>query len=72
MLHSSFLGQVPAASPASYRFEDREPRRRTRFLSCAVERLRARDFLQAPGNFLKLSIAPCAGGWWRDQAESFR
>jgi hypothetical protein len=35
------------------------------FYRVAVERLRARDFLQAPGNFLKFSVAPCAGGWWR-------
>ena len=39
----------------------------------AVERLRARDCLQAGGEtFLKCSIAPSACAWWRGRAESLR
>src|SRR5215831_13700178 len=43
------------------------------FYRVAVERLGARDFLQAHGKaFLKSSIAPCACAWWRGRAESLR
>src|SRR5262249_43174220 len=43
------------------------------FYRVAVERLGARDFLQAHGKaFLKSSIAPCACAWWRGGAESWR
>src|SRR5262249_12314977 len=43
------------------------------FYRVAVERLGARDFLQAHGKaFLKSSIAPCACAWWRGRAESWR
>src|SRR5262249_12060242 len=41
------------------------------FYRVAVERLGARDFLQAHGKaFLKSSIAPCACAWWRGRGES--
>ena len=43
------------------------------FYVVAVERLLARDCLQARGEaFLKSSIAPSACAWWRGRAESLR
>jgi hypothetical protein len=43
------------------------------FYRVAVERLLARDFVQARGKtFLKSSIAPAACAWWRGRAESLR
>ena len=43
------------------------------FYVVAVERLRARDCLQARGEtFLKSSITPSACAWWRGRAESLR
>ena len=43
------------------------------FYLVAVDRLLARDCLQARGEvFLKSSIAPSACAWWRGRAESLR